>query len=57
MLIASLRVDAHHEPIAQLRRLYSLYTPFIPIYYQVRAREPDKLTIEIHDAPFDRTDI
>ena len=51
-----LRVDAHHEPIAQLRRLYSLYTPFIPIH-DVRANQPDELTIEIHDAPYGRADI
>ena len=52
--LVDLRVDAHHEPIEQLRRLYGVYKPFIPIYYQLRARKPDKLTIEIHDEPFAR---
>ena len=55
--LVDLRVDAHHKPIEQLRRLYGLYEPFIPIYYQLRAKEPDKLTIEIHDEPFSRRPI
>lgn len=54
--LLDLRVDAHHEPIAQLRRIYTLYTPFIPIH-AVRAWQPDELTIEIHDAPYARADI
>jgi uncharacterized Ntn-hydrolase superfamily protein len=34
-----LRADEHNEPIAELRRLYTLYIPLIP-YYQQRPTNP-----------------
>ena len=34
-----LRVDEHDEPIAELRRLYTLYKPLIP-YYNERPANP-----------------
>ncbi len=38
-----LRVDAHEEPVRELRRIYELYKPMIPYYYYMRPRDPENL--------------
>ena len=37
-----LRVDSHETGIAELRRLWAEYRPYIPWYYQVRVKYPEK---------------
>ena len=39
--ILDLRVDAHAEPIGELRRIHALYKPYIPLYYHLRPKRPD----------------
>ena len=38
--LMDLRVDAHEEPIAELCRVYALYKQYIPLYYDLRSKEP-----------------
>lgn len=40
--LMDLRVDAHEEPIGELRRVHTAYIPYIPLYYHLRAKEPHK---------------
>ncbi len=40
--LMDLRVDAHDEPVGELRRVYTLYKPYVPLYYDLRAKEPHK---------------
>ena len=35
-----LRVDAHEEPVAELRRVYEVYSPMAPYYYDLRPKDP-----------------
>ena len=35
-----LRVDAHEEPVAELRRVYGLYSPMASYYYDLRPKDP-----------------
>ena len=35
-----LRVDAHLEPVAELRRVYELYRPMASYYYYLRPKDP-----------------
>ena len=37
----NLRVDAHDEPVAELRRVYEVYRPYITYYYE-RPAEPER---------------
>lgn len=39
--LMDLRVDAHAEPIGELRRIHALYKPYIPLYYHLRPKRPD----------------
>jgi uncharacterized Ntn-hydrolase superfamily protein len=39
--LMDLRVDAHDEPIGELRRLHTLYKPYVPLYYYLRPNRPD----------------
>jgi uncharacterized Ntn-hydrolase superfamily protein len=39
--VMDLRVDAHEEPIGELRRLHALYKPYVPLYYHLRPKRPD----------------
>jgi uncharacterized Ntn-hydrolase superfamily protein len=39
--LMDLRVDAHAEPIGELRRVHALYKPYIPLYYYWRPKRPD----------------
>ena len=38
-----LRVDAHSEPVGELRRIYEVYKPMIPYYYYMRPMDPETL--------------
>ena len=40
--LIDLRVDAHETAIQELRRVRDEYKPYIPLYYHIRAKEPDK---------------
>jgi len=35
-----LRVDAHDEPVGELRRVYELYQPMADYYYYLRPQDP-----------------
>ena len=35
-----LRVDAHEEPVAELRRVYRIYSPMTSYYYDLRPKDP-----------------
>ncbi len=35
-----LRVDAHGEPVGELRRVYEVYRPMAPYYYELRPKDP-----------------
>ena len=35
-----LRVDVHEEPVAELRRVYEVYSPMAPYYYDLRPKDP-----------------
>ena len=35
-----LRVDAHDEPVGELRRVYEVYRPMAPYYYELRPKDP-----------------
>lgn len=35
-----LRVDAHHEPVGELRRVYEVYRPMSYYYYYLRPQDP-----------------
>lgn len=35
-----LRVDAHDEPVAELRRVYNVYSPMTSYYYDLRPKDP-----------------
>lgn len=37
-----LRVDLHQNAIQELRRVYETYKPYIPLYYDLRIKNPDK---------------
>ena len=39
--LMDLRVDAHPEPVGELRRIHALYKPYIPLYYELRPKRPD----------------
>jgi len=39
--LMDLRVDAHAEPVGELRRIHALYKPYIPLYYELRPKRPD----------------
>ena len=39
--LTDLRVDAHDDPVEELRRIYDLYKHYIPLY-DIRAKQPDK---------------
>jgi uncharacterized Ntn-hydrolase superfamily protein len=39
--LMDLRVDAHPEPVGELRRVHALYKPYVPLYYELRPRRPD----------------
>ena len=41
--LMDLRVDAHETAIQELRRVWDEYTPYIPLYYYLRVKEPDKV--------------
>ena len=40
--VMDLRVDSHETGIAELRRLWAEYRPYIPWYYQLRVKDPEK---------------
>ena len=35
-----LRVDAHQEPVGELRRVYEVYRTMAPYYYYLRPKDP-----------------
>ena len=39
--VMDLRVDSHETGIAELRRLWAEYRPYIPWYYQLRVKDPE----------------
>ena len=39
--LVDLRVDAHSEPIGELRRIHTLYKPYVQLYYELRPKRPD----------------
>ena len=40
--LLDLRVDDNDEPVGELRRVYTVYKPYVPLYYHIRAKEPHK---------------
>ena len=40
--LLDLRVDAHREPVGELRRLFEMYRPYVPFYYRLRPKHPDQ---------------
>jgi uncharacterized Ntn-hydrolase superfamily protein len=38
--LMDLRVDVHEDAVRELRRIYGVYKPYIPLYYQLRVKEP-----------------
>jgi len=40
--LMDLRVDAHATAIQELRRVRDEYKPYIPLYYELRVKQPDK---------------
>ncbi|MFC1990816.1 DUF1028 domain-containing protein [Chloroflexota bacterium] len=38
--LMDLRVDMHETAIAELRRVHATYKPYIPLYYQIRPKQP-----------------
>ena len=40
--LVDLRVDLHKDAVSELRRVYEAYKPYIPLYYDLRAKTPDK---------------
>ena len=40
--LMDLRVDAHSAAIQELRRVRDEYKPYIPLYYDLRVKSPDK---------------
>ena len=41
--LMDLRVDAHPTAVQELRRVRDEYKPYIPLYYHLRVKEPDKV--------------
>jgi uncharacterized Ntn-hydrolase superfamily protein len=39
--LMDLRVDVHPNAVLELRRCYEAYKPYIPLYYQLRVKEPN----------------
>ncbi len=40
--LLDLRVDAHREPVGELRRIFEMYRPYVPFYYRLRPKHPDQ---------------
>ena len=40
--LMDLRVDAHETAVQELRRVRDEYEPYIPLYYELRVKKPDK---------------
>ena len=40
--LIDLRVDVHDDAVTELRRAYGVYKPYIPLYYQLRVKEPHR---------------
>jgi uncharacterized Ntn-hydrolase superfamily protein len=38
--LMDLRVDVHSDAVAELRRCYDAYRPYIPLYYDLRVKQP-----------------
>lgn len=39
--LVNVRADAHDEPVGELRRIHTLYKPYVPLYYHLRPKQPD----------------
>jgi uncharacterized Ntn-hydrolase superfamily protein len=39
--LVNVRADAHDEPVGELRRIHTLYKPYVPLYYHLRPKRPD----------------
>ena len=40
--LMDLRVDVHVDAVTELRRVYVAYQPYIPLYYDLRVKQPHK---------------
>ena len=38
--LIDLRVDVHDDAVTELRRAYEIYKPYVPLYYDLRVKDP-----------------
>ena len=44
--LMDLRVDAHETAVEELRRVWSEYRPYVPLYYELRVKSPDRAPLQ-----------